>query len=217
MPSKCIQMLFSVGLVQVSRLCYIVHSVLPCRTMISKFGYICYLVAASFTSGAASNTSCWSLTAGQCGPFTTAQCLIWTASHKTPGSATQCHLNQDWLELSLAFAFPPSSPPAFFPGRFMNNEWGYMQAGAQILMEQKKRRRTILCAASHCFPTPAEAARPLFSPSLFLPSAACGPRWDNARSLFLSCLKIFRFSPGCHSRGQGWSGTLKWEGLTFKL
>lgn len=127
---------------------------LPCRTMISKFGQICYLVAASFTSGAASNTSCWSLTAGQCGPFTMAQCLIWTASHKTPGSATQCHLNQDWLELSLAFAFPPSSPPAFFPGRFMNNEWGYMQAGAQILMEQKKRRRTILCAASHCFPIP---------------------------------------------------------------
>lgn len=28
-----------------------------------------------------------------------------------------------------------------------------MQAGAQILMEQKNRRRTILCAASHCFHT----------------------------------------------------------------
>lgn len=97
--------------------------------------------------------SCWPLTPGQCGPFITAQCLIWTVSHKTPGSVTQCHLNQDWLELSLAFAFPPSSPLAFFPGRFMNNEWGYMQAGAQILMEQKNRRRTILCAASHCFHT----------------------------------------------------------------
>lgn len=100
-----------------------------------------------------SNMSCWSLTAGRCGPFITVQCLIGTASHKTPGSVTQCHLNQDWLELSLAFAFPPSSPLAFFPGRFMNNEWEYMQAGAQILMEQKNRRRTILCAASHCFPS----------------------------------------------------------------
>lgn len=95
----------------------------------------------------------WPLTLAQCGPFITAQCLIWTVSHKTPGSVTQCHFNQDWLELSLAFAFPPSSPLAFFPGRFMNNEWGYMQAGAQILMEQKNRRRTILCAASHCFHT----------------------------------------------------------------
>lgn len=28
-----------------------------------------------------------------------------------------------------------------------------MQAGAQILMEQKNRRRTILCAASHRFRT----------------------------------------------------------------
>lgn len=28
-----------------------------------------------------------------------------------------------------------------------------MQAGAQILMEQKNRGRTVLCAASHCFHT----------------------------------------------------------------
>lgn len=28
-----------------------------------------------------------------------------------------------------------------------------MQAGAQILMELKNRRRAILCAASHSFPT----------------------------------------------------------------
>lgn len=151
-----------------------------------------------FTSGAASNTSCWSLTVGHCGPFTTAQCLIWTASHKTPGSVTQCHLNQDWLELSLAFAFPPSSPLAFFPGRFMNNEWGYMQAGAQILMELKNRRITILCAASHCFPLCWSCPCPVVFlylpfPFLILPfvrSAAGGPS-EIMLSFFLACLKMF--------------------------
>lgn len=166
--------------------------------------------------------SCWSLTAGHCGPFTTAQCLIWTASHKTPGSVTQCHLNQDWLELSLAFAFPPSSPLAFFPGRFMNNEWGYMQAGAQILMELKNRRRTILCTASHCFPLcwscPCPVVVFFYLPFLilpFVPSAAGGPSSDNAQ--FLSRLpQDVLFSPGCHSGSKGWTVTLKWEGLTFK-
>lgn len=163
--------------------------------------------------------SCWPLTLGQCGPFITAQCLIWTVSHKTPGCVTQCHLNQDWLELSLAFAFPPSSPLAFFPGRFMNNEWGYMQAGAQILMEQKNRRRTILCAASHCFHTLPKL--PLLGQGFFfyyfflylsfsflippfLPSAAGGPRWDNAHSLFLSCLEIVASFLAVTVGAKGW-------------
>lgn len=124
-------------------------------------------VGSRFMSAAASNMSCWSLTVSQRGPFTSAQCLISTASHKTPGSVTQCHLNQNWLELSLAFAFPPSFPLAFLPGRFMNNEWENMQAPALILMELKNRRRPILCAASHCFPM---LMLPLPSHSLFLPS-----------------------------------------------
>lgn len=170
--------------------------------------------------------SCWSLTVGKPGIFTVAQCLIWTASRKTPGSVTQCHLNQDWLELSLPFAFPPSSLPAIFPGRFMNNEWGYMQAGAQILMELKNRRRIIHCAASHCFPTLLKLAlpeQPLFTfpiPSLFFLSFLLLPLgWDEImHSLNLSLLpRDIHCFPGCHSGGKGWTVTLKWEGQTFKL
>lgn len=138
-------------------------------------------------SSAASHTSCWSLTVGQRGPFTATRRLIWTASHKTAGSVTQCHLNQDWLEPSLAFALPPSSSLAFFPGRLMNNEWEKMQARALILMELKNRRRTILCAGSYCVPMLICPVAPFFFTFTcsfpifhFLPSAAGGPRWDNA-------------------------------------
>lgn len=61
-----------------------------------------------------------------------------------------------------------------------------MQAAAQILMELKNRRETILCAASHCFPTPPKLPLPgrcfffnlpfFFLILLFLPSPAGGPR-----------------------------------------
>lgn len=61
-----------------------------------------------------------------------------------------------------------------------------MQAGAQILMEQKNRGRTLLCAASHRLHTLLKMAlhgqafflNPPYSFHIcpFLPSAAAGPR-----------------------------------------
>lgn len=75
-----------------------------------------------------------------------------------------------------------------------------MQAPAQILMELKDRRRTILCAASPCFPILLKLPLPVrgvfFLPFSFLIlpfllSSASGPKRDNVLSLFLSCLEIF--------------------------
>lgn len=52
--------------------------------------------------------------------------------------------------------------------------------------------------------------------SLFLPSAAGEPTWDNA--LFLSLWpRVIHFSPGCHCGAKGWTPTAKWECLTFKI
>ena len=67
-----------------------------------------------------------------------------------------------------------------------------MQTGAQILMELKNRRRTILCAASHCFPILPKLPLPghsLFTfpiPSLFFLSLLLLPVGRDGIKLSLS-------------------------------